>query len=75
MLWQSSGEHYEGEFKGGKIEGRGTMTFTTGDANTGEFRHGEMDGVGTYRLADGEAMVGRSKSDAPIGEGARWSPE
>ena len=63
------------EFCNGRIEGRGQMTFPTGDVYMGAFKNDMMEGVGAYRLSDGEAMVGSCKADAPVGEGAMWSPD
>ena len=40
---------YEGEYKDGKRDGVGTMTYPNGDVYTGEWKESKMHGVGTYK--------------------------
>ncbi|MBQ4034213.1 MAG: hypothetical protein II623_01995, partial [Paludibacteraceae bacterium] len=38
----ATGDRYEGDFKEGKREGRGTYTFSSGTQQIGEFEAGEL---------------------------------
>jgi len=41
-------DRYEGSFKKGYPEGKGTYTWSNGDAYTGEWRMGKRDGIGEF---------------------------
>ena len=56
MFWRSSaGEDvYEGEFRDGKIHGRGTYICADGNRYEGEFRNGEMISLETFDFANSD---------------------
>ena len=61
---------YEGEFKNGKKEGRGTMTYTNKYEYTGEWKNGKKEGKGTYIYKSSKDMYeGDFKSDRAEGKG------
>ena len=49
---------YEGEFKDGKYNGKGTMTSADGDVYEGEFKDGDWNGHGKCTFADGDVYEG-----------------
>ena len=49
----ADGDVYEGEFKDGEANGRGTYTWSDGDAYEGEFKDGLKHGRGTWMNTDG----------------------
>ena len=55
LFWRSSaGEDvYEGEFRDGKIHGRGNILYANGNRYEGEFRNGEMISLETFDFANG----------------------
>lgn len=54
LLWFSSfrqdGQRYEGVFRGGKKEGRGTLAFANGASYEGRFRDDAIDGQGMLQI-------------------------
>ena len=65
---------YVGEFKGGKYNGQGALTFGLesdwgGDKYVGEFKDDDFYGQGTYTYADGDKYVGEWKDDKKHGQG------
>ena len=72
-LFFSNGDKYTGNFKNGKQNGRGMMTFAAKpDASgnfiyaskySGEFKDEKFHGRGKYKYADGELYVGEFKDD------------
>ena len=74
-LW-ATGNWYEGEFKGGKTEGRGKhtwangkFTWASGNVYEGEWKGGMMEGRGKYTYADGNVYEGEWKADKKEGRG------
>lgn len=50
-------DRYEGSFKKGYPEGKGTYTWSTGEVYTGEWLNGKRNGIGTYTFTeDGQLM-------------------
>eukprot|EP00984_Skeletonema_dohrnii_P022530 scaffold11656_cov85-Skeletonema_dohrnii-CCMP3373.AAC.1 len=47
---------YDGEWKDGGRDGKGTMKYHNGDVHEGEFRKNKMHGKGTYEYADGDVL-------------------
>lgn len=39
---------YEGEYRNGRVHGKGRATFPSGDSYAGEWREGAMSGTGVY---------------------------
>ena len=68
-VWPASGDVYEGEWKAGKKEGRGTLWHANGDVYEGEFKAGNMEGRGTFRYASGDVYDGEWKAGKKEGRG------
>jgi hypothetical protein len=66
---------YEGEYKAGEKEGKGTYHYTTGDVYEGEYKAGKKEGKGSYRYPTGQVELGCYKGGADVGEAARWSKD
>ena len=49
---------YEGEYKNGKFDGKGSFTFSDGRRYEGQFKNGEKHGKGTFIFPDGRKYVG-----------------
>jgi hypothetical protein len=70
-----SNSKYVGEWRNGKLHGKGTMTYANGDIRVGEFAYDYLHGLGTaYTHATGERHVGRFDNGSPKGLGIRYSP-
>ncbi len=50
MCTYPDGQRYEGMWKGGKKEGRGSLIFPNGASYEGRFRDDRIDGTGTLLL-------------------------
>lgn len=55
--WYTNGAVYEGEYRNGRVHGKGRATFPSGDSYAGEWKDGAMSGHGVYDFK---------------AEGARW---
>ena len=64
-----NGDKYVGEWVNGKIEGKGTYTFSNGDKYVGEWVNGKIEGKGTYTFANGDNYVGEFKNGKREGKG------
>ena len=60
---------YEGEFKDGKIEGKGVILFKDGESYEDEFKDDNKEGKGKYYYCDGNRYEGEFKSDKKEGKG------
>jgi hypothetical protein len=60
---------YEGEYKDGKRDGVGTMTYPNGDVYTGEWKESKMHGVGTYKYKASDDIYSGAYADG-LKEGA-----
>ena len=61
---------YEGEWKAGICEGRGTYLYADGSGgHDGEWKGDEKRGRGTYRYANGAVEVGFYKAGKDVGDG------
>ena len=60
---------YVGEYKGGKRDGQGTLTWATGYIYIGEWKGDKTYGQGTYTYASGEKYVGEFKNGKRNGQG------
>ena len=49
---------YSGEYKYGKMHGKGVFSFASGKKYVGEYKNGKKHGQGTYTFADGEIVRG-----------------
>ncbi len=65
----NAGFTYIGEFKNGKPNGQGTLTFANGNKYVGEFKDDKYNGPGTYTFANGNKYVGEFKDDKANGQG------
>ena len=50
--------YYVGDFKNGKMHGKGTFCWNIGDKYEGEWKNGYQSGVGTYHYSNGDKYVG-----------------
>ena len=64
-----NGSVYVGKVKDGKMDGRGTYTFSNGSKYEGEFKDDKRNGRGTYIYPDGEKYEGEFKDDKSNGRG------
>jgi hypothetical protein len=65
----ADGNNYVGEFRDGKLTGRGTYTLPNGEKYVGEFRDGKRTGQGTYSWVNGEKYVGEFRDGKRTGLG------
>ena len=68
MKW-ANGNVYEGEWKGGKKDGKGTMKMANRAVYEGEWKGSNKDGKGKWKSADGVVYEGEFKDDRQNGEG------
>jgi hypothetical protein len=66
-VWKE--ERYVGEMQGGRLHGRGTLIYDTGDRYEGDFVDGKRIGRGTYTHANGDRYQGDYKDDRRTGNG------
>ena len=70
--WSSDGVatvKFQGQFKVGRLEGKGTMSAAEGDRYDGQYKAGKRDGVGTYVSANGERYEGEYQNNSRTGKG------
>jgi hypothetical protein len=60
---------YDGDMKHGKMDGRGSLTFTNGDLYVGEFKDGERNGRGKATWFNRNTYEGTWKDGLPDGRG------
>ncbi len=60
---------YDGEWKDGKRDGKGTSRLVCGDVYEGEWQDGLKHGIGKYTYSDGETYVGEHNCDMRHGTG------
>lgn len=61
LQWFKDGKpagRYDGQYRAGKQNGRGTFLFVSGNRYEGEWRDGKPDGEGTKTNADGRVFSG-----------------
>jgi uncharacterized caspase-like protein len=59
----SAGDHYEGEYRDGKRNGRGVNTWANGNRYEGEFRDNRRNGRGMMIFADGRHFEAEYRDD------------
>ena len=72
----NNGDRFNGEFKAGRIDGKGTWTSgTSGNTYDGSWRNGKRNGEGTYRWSHGsQQYVGEWADDKREGKGTfKWA--
>mmetsp|Transcript_71714 Transcript_71714/g.226586 ORF Transcript_71714/g.226586 Transcript_71714/m.226586 type:complete len:678 (-) Transcript_71714:106-2139(-) len=57
---------YEGEFKHGKRDGKGTFTYATGACYIGDWANNIKEGTGTFTYEDGTVFNGKFANDKPV---------
>ena len=65
----TSCEKYVGEYKDGKRNGQGTVTWSDGKNYIGEFKDGKFNGHGKLTWSDGKKYVGEWKNGKQHGQG------
>lgn len=73
-MWPN-GEHYVGEWKGGKRSGQGTLTWPDGQKYVGEWTDDERNGQGTLTYVNGEKYVGQWKDNESHGSGKLFAAD
>lgn len=63
------GSSYSGEWKDGKIEGRGVFMWVNGDRFEGEWKNDLQNGQGTFAASDGSVYYGGWKNGLKDGDG------
>ena len=71
----TSCEKYVGEYKDGKRNGQGTITWSDGKNYVGEFKDGKFNGHGKLTWSDGKKYVGEWKNGRPHGQGTGTLPD
>lgn len=64
------GDRYEGEFKGGLLNGRGLYYYRNGDRYEGEFRNDMKCGLGVFFYSNGDRYTGEFRNDMKEGRGS-----
>jgi len=68
-----NGDHYVGQVKDGKFNGKGILTYKTGAKYQGEFANGKKHGSGTITQLNGNSFEGNFINDKKHGKGTlRW---
>jgi hypothetical protein len=67
----TSCEKYVGEYKDGKRNGQGTITWSDGKNYVGEFKDGKFNGHGKLTWSDGKKYVGEWKNGRRDGQGTQ----
>ena len=63
------GSRYEGEYRGGKMNGRGVLTLVSGASYEGEYRDDKENGQGVFTAKNGSRYVGEVRDGKPNGQG------
>ncbi|MDD4869647.1 MAG: hypothetical protein PHR77_03735 [Kiritimatiellae bacterium] len=64
------GDRYEGEFKGGLLNGKGTYYYRNNDKYEGEFKNDMKSGLGIYYYNNGDRYTGEFRNDMKEGKGS-----
>jgi hypothetical protein len=67
--------YYVGEWKNGKMEGKGAIQWKDGRRYVGEFKNMKCHGKGTIWFPDGCVFTGQFVDDDIDGEGTKYSPD
>ena len=71
MTWKD-GDRYDGEWRDGKMHGRGTMTYKNGGGYEGEWKDGKKHGRGTVYFASGNRWEGKFRDGKAHGRGVYY---
>jgi hypothetical protein len=78
LQWFENGKpasRYEGEFREGKLNGRGTYVYADGARYEGSFQDDRRSGQGMFRYADGFRYEGAWSNGLPNGIGIYRKPD
>ena len=70
FLWGIKGDMYDGEWKNGKMHGKGTKKMANGDSYEGQFIDGVADGWGFKKFSTGDVHEGQYSLDKRCGFGS-----
>ncbi|HRI00657.1 MAG TPA: caspase family protein [Saprospiraceae bacterium] len=68
-LMYSMNVRYTGEFRNGKMHGKGIYYYANGGKYLGEWQNGQRQGEGKWIQANGNVYQGSFKTDKPFGQG------
>jgi hypothetical protein len=71
----TNGWEYIGEYRDGKRNGQGTVTWSDGVKYVGEFKDGKLNGQGTLTWANGTKYVGQFRDGKMGGTGKLIHPD
>ena len=66
---------FEGDFRNGKYDGDGKMTYLNGVVLIAQYRAGLLDGPCTMRLTDGGLLRGEFHYGVADGHWSSWEPK
>jgi hypothetical protein len=66
---------YAGEFRDGKRNGKGKLTYANGSVYEGVFKDGKLNGEGRAVYSDGSVYVGRFEANQMTGQGRMTTPD
>ena len=69
MVYNRDGQVYDGEWKEGRWNGKGTLNSANGDVYEGEFLNDQRHGTGTYTWKSGRQYIGGFALDERHGKG------
>jgi hypothetical protein len=64
---------YEGEFRMGNMEGKGSEIWSDGRKYEGDFKNGKKDGEGTFIWSNGNKYIGSWRDDKQHGIGIYYN--
>ncbi len=67
-----SGAKYIGEFKEGRVEGKGILYFSNGNEYIGNWKNNYRQGKGRFLFIEGHQYLGQFKKNKFEGEGTMW---
>ena len=66
-------ELFSGQWRDGKMHGRGKLLYSSGDCYEGDFVAGQMSGLGMFTWGDGRVFEGEWAGVQMSGFGMQWS--
>ena len=61
--WNDPDARYEGDFVNGRFDGKGVMTYQSGNRHDGQYKEGKRTGVGKFIFATGTTYEGNFESN------------
>ena len=68
-MYYSDGDKYEGDWKNGNMEGKGTYCYNNGDKYDGDWKNDKKEGKGIMCYSNGDKYEGDWKNDNMEGKG------